>query len=394
MPAMSVSARSLAALVAIAVLDAGCKSDDSTPDAAADGFDRNALLDNLARNVYLPRVLAFETEAAALPAALNAYCTALDAGPAGATQVARTAWARAVDHWQALDATLVGPAVMDDRVLRDRIYAWPLIGPCQLDRDTASRWANPASYDISAALPNARSLLAIELLLFSTATAHSCLSAPAGWDALGADLPRARCRLAEAIASDVATQAATLATAWRSEGGDYVGTLANAGRAGSPFSTAQAAINEVSDGLFYLDRMVKDMKIAEPAGIAINVCGAVDAPCDREVELRLADRATFAIRANLVAQRAVFTGGDGVGFDDFLRALGSPELADRMVASFDRSIALAAALPDSFLGALATDRAAVVATHAAVKSITDDLKTQFLTVLALEIPDDVATDND
>jgi len=48
----------------------------------------------------------------------------------------------------------------------------------------------------------------------------------------------------------------------------------------------------------------------------------------------------------------------------------------------------------SFLAALANDYAAVVDMHAAVKLFTNDLKSQFLTVLALDIPDDVASDND
>jgi hypothetical protein len=36
----------------------------------------------------------------------------------------------------------------------------------------------------------------------------------------------------------------------------------------------------------------------------------------------------------------------------------------------------------------------VVATHSATKAFTDDLKSQFLTVLGLDVPDDAAADND
>jgi hypothetical protein len=85
---------------------------------------------------------------------------------------------------------------------------------------------------------------------------------------------------------------------------------------------------------------------------------------------------------------------DGPGFDDFLVAVGHPELGDSMVADLDGAIAKANALPDSFLGALASNYAAIVETHAAIKLFTNDLKSQFLTVLALDIPDDVASDND
>jgi predicted lipoprotein len=249
----------------------------------------------------------------------------------------------------------------------------------------------------------------VEYLLHTSATAHSCATTPPGWDALAADLPRARCRLALRIAADVAVQGAAVRDAWRPGGGDYVGELARAGQPGSSIPSAHDGVNRISDAMFYADRMVKDMKLAEPAGLALNACGTVEQPCLRELELGASDHGAAAIRINLAALRRVFTGsapaGDGPGFDDFLRALGQGALADQMTAALDDAVAKAGALPDSLRTALTTDRngdAAVstadypeiVAAHAALKRFTDDLKSQFLTVLALEIPDDVATDND
>jgi predicted lipoprotein len=215
-----------------------------------------------------------------------------------------------------------------------------------------------------------------------------------GWTALGTDLPKARCKLAHALATDVAAQAVALHTAWRADGGNYVGVLSTAGSSGSSISSAHEGVNRVSDGLYYVDRIVKDMKLAEPAGIAANVCATVQMPCLPEVELLLSDRASFAIRANLQTLRQVFTGVDGPSFDDFLRAVGQDALADRMTANLDAAIAKANALPDSFATTVQTDRDLVVQTHAAITLFTDDLKSQFLTVLALDIPDDVAADND
>ena len=384
----------------VLVLLAACGGDPSTrPDAPPDNFDRSALLAHLSNQVLLPIQSAFAARAAALPAAIDAYCDALDAGPPGPTlDAARLAWRDAMDGWERADALLIGPAAMDSKTLRDRIYGWPLLATCGIDRDTASSFADPASYDITTRLVNVRSLAAIEFLLHTTDPNHTCAATPVGWDALAADLPRARCRLALAIATDVAAQGATLEAAWRPDGGDFAGDLARAGQGGSSITSAQEGVNRISDGMFYVDKIVKDMKLAEAAGIAINACGTVGTPCVRESEHQYADRATFAIRANLEALRQAFTGttatADGPGFDDFLRALGHPEVADRMTAELDSAIAAATALPDSFLSALANDYDKVVALHGAVKTFTDDLKSQFLTLLALEIPDDVAADND
>jgi predicted lipoprotein len=378
---------------------AACSAPAAKPDAVADGFDRHAMLDHLAHNVLLPMQADFDAKAQLVAPAIDAYCNALDAGAVGTTRDdAVAAWARAIDSWQSADAVLIGPAAMTEKDLRYKIYAWPLLAPCGLDRDTAARWTNAASYDVAVQPPNERSLLAIEYLLFTTATTHTCPTEPVGWSALGADLPRARCRLAHAIALDVAAQATALHTAWREDGGDYAGELANAGASGDSIASAQEGVNRMSDGMFYVDRIVKDMKLGEAAGITTNVCNTVQEPCLAEVELRFADRGVQAIRANLAALREVFTGEtatvDGPSFDDFLRARDHADVADRMIANLDAAIAKANALPDSYVGALQSSYPSVVATHAAVNLFTDDLKSQFLTVLALDIPDDVAADND
>jgi uncharacterized protein len=384
--------RSVAVGVFVITATVGCSAPAGTKaDAPNDGFDRNAMLAHLSRDVLLPMQAEVEAKAAVLPGAIDAYCTAMDTPSRDA---AISAWAQTVDAWERADAVLIGPAAMNNKDLRYKIYGWPLLAPCGLDRDTVTYWTTPSAYDIAAQPPNERSLLAIEYLLFTTQTEHTCPTEPTGWTGLGADLPKARCKLAHALATDVAAQTVALHTAWKASGGNYVGQLANAGQSGSGISSAHEGVNRISDGMFYVDRILKDMKLAEPAAIAANVCTAVGTYCLEEVELRLSDRATFAIRANLDALKQVFSGVDGIGFDDFLRSVGQDAMADRMTANLDGAIAKANALPDSFVTTLQTNRQAVVDTHAALTLFTDDLKTQFLTVLALDIPDDVAADND
>ncbi len=380
-------------LVVCASATVACSDGGSAKVDAAqptDDFDRRALLTHLATDVLLPIQANVATAAERLPPALLAYCDALDAGNVGTTRdAARAALGDAIDAWQYADAVLVGPAAMNQKAIRDRIYAWPLLSPCELNKDVASRWTNPASYDVTTELVSTRSLTAVEFLLFPPTDAHGCLAAPSGWDTMPKD--RARCRLALEIAGDVAQQARALHTAWKPDGGNYIGELTG-------MSNAHAAVNVISDSFFYMDKMVKDMKLGQPAGITMNVCDAMQEPCIAEVETQFSDRATFAIRANLAATRQLFTGttpeSDGPGFDDFLITLGHPDVAARMVGNLDAAVAHAAALPDSFLSALSTSYSQVVATHAATRAFTDDLKSQFLTLLALEIPDDVATDND
>jgi uncharacterized protein len=350
----------------------GSSPADPAVDGAPDTFDRAAMVAHLAGDVIAPPHAPLADATAALVTAIDAGCD----------DAARTAWGTAIDALERVDSVLVGPGAAENKALRDRIYAWPLVSTCGVDQQVVAYWQDPAAYDVTTKLANVRSLAAIEYLLFVDDAAHTCPLTPNGWDQLGADLPAARCGLAAAIARDVDTNARALATAWET----YAGELAG----GDP----RDAENMISDALFYVDRMVKDMKVGEAAGIVVNACGTVAEPCLREVEHRHADRSSAAIAINLHALRDTFTGADGLGFDDHLNAVGAEELATDMLAALDDAIAKAEALPPSYLDALASSREQIVALHASIKVFTDEMKSQFLTVLGLDIPDDIAADND
>jgi hypothetical protein len=65
-----------------------------------------------------------------------------------------------------------------------------------------------------------------------------------------------------------------------------------------------------------------------------------------------------------------------------------------MQAALDEAQRVVATLDPPLEDALLTDPSKVSAVHQAVKGITDLLKTEFITLLDLELPSSVATDND
>ena len=350
----------------------------------------------------MPVYTAFSTESAELTTAIGAYCEALgNEGEAEARQAARAAWNEAMAQWQLAEAMLLGPAAMDSATLRDRIYSWPITSTCSVDRNVVDWLAAPAAYDIRLELVVTRGLDAIEYLLFSESLATTCppQSAPAGWQALTtSEQLAARCGFAEVAAVDVSAQAQVIVDAWLGDDG-FLADLRAAGTDDSSFDSVQKAVNVVSHALFYLDGDVKDMKLAQPAGIADNVCNAVEEPCPEELELRLSGYSKEAVIANLTGFAMLFrgqtpAGDDGLGFDDYLRAVGAGEVADTMLSDVAAAIAAAETVPGDLETALASDYAAVVAAHAATRRVTDTLKSQFLTVLGLDIPDAAAGDND
>ena len=179
---------------------------------------------------------------------------------------------------------------------------------------------------------------------------------------------------------------------WDPANGNFVAELASAGTADSVYETERMAADELFASMFYLDLVTKDDKLAVPAGIDPS---CTKDTCPESVESRWAGFSREEVRANLEGFRALFTGGtDGLGFDDWLVARGAAELAAQLVAEIDAALAAVDAIPGSFDSALASNPESVRAVHTALKSVTDLLKSQFVTVLNLSVPDEGAADND
>lgn len=369
-------------------------------------FDRRALLSSYTDRVVLPALRDFAREAADLEQAANALQEALAASQPADTEigVARAAWRSAIDAWQTLEILQVGPAgsptmVMGGLGLRDEIYSWPTVNACRVDQETVS--GDFASADFfTRELVNTRGLDAIEYLLFDADTNNACsasvdINTSGSWNALvgTGGLPLQRARYAARASAEVTRRAVQLRDAWEPTLGNFAGQLTNAGLSGSQYSSAQDAVNDVFAALFYLELQVKDHKLALPAGLD-PTCASDTCPELRES--LWAHVSKEHIRANLVAAQRVFLGGDtsGIGFDDFLRALGASALADRMATNLVAAIAAVDAIPGSFEDALASNPQSVRDAYIALKAFTDDLKSQFVTVLNLEVPREGAGDND
>jgi predicted lipoprotein len=391
-------------MIPLAALLGACGDDGGpgpTPaiDAAVDTFDRKAVLANLGENVVVPVYESFAARVTDMATAIDAHCAGLGtADEASLRAAAQDAWKQSMTAWQLAEVMRFGPVSMDEGALRDVIYSWPIVSTCAVDQDVNLHRTDPAGYDIGARLTNRRGLPALEHLLFSDELAHSCppQAAPVGWDALSEDdRESARCAFAQVAVADLAGQAKTLLDAWRPAAGNYLAGFASA----SAFESAQAGLNVVTDAMFYLDTDTKDMKLAEPAGIAVNVCNTMGEPCPDELESPRARHSKENVIANLRGFQMLFLGQgpggvDGAGFDDFLRSVDAGALADQMAAALVTAIAAVEAIPGSMEDALQSDYEAVAAAHAGVKGVTDILKTQFLTVLGLDLPDGGASDND
>ncbi len=380
-----------------------CGSSSGSPGSAA--VDTNAdatrsMLVGLATHVYLPTVNAFRDRAEELESATATWAASDDPLDRAA---AREAWDAAVDVWQQAEVMQVGPAGVSSVVpggqdLRDEIYSWPTTNPCRVDQELIEGdYADAAAFAAQAV--NVRGLDALEYLLFAEGTDNACaansqLNTSGSWAAVPeAELDARRADYAATVASILADHAHALATAWAATGGNFAAELTTAGAGSATFSTAQAALNSVVDALFYVDTEVKDMKLAQPAGLA--ECAGT---CPDKLESLFAHRSKEHVTANLRGLRLVFTGGapgaDQVGLDDLLTAVGAAQLATELLAEIDQAIAANDAVAGTYEAALSADVASIVAVHGALKDFTDLMKSQMLTVLDAQLAVSAASDGD
>jgi len=372
-----------------------------------DNFDRKPLLANLGEHVILPTYRAFTQRAEALEAATTSLVAAVGTpDEAARRQTARGAWRDAMGVWQEAELMQVGPAgtagsMTGGESLRDNLYSWPTVNTCRVDQELVARsYENPGFF--GTALVNVYGLAAIEYLLFVDAPENSCppqvtINTNGSWNALGtAEVTRRRAAYARAASAYLATRARELTDRWEPGKGNFLAQLSTAGQSGSVYETARQAGDELFAAMFYLDLKTKDEKLAVPSGLD-PACATQT--CPAALESRFARHSKENVLANLRAFRKLLVGNapgeaDRPGFDDWLVFRGSPQVAEQLVANTDAAIQKLQAIPGTLEESLAADPAQVRDAHAAIKAITDILKTQFASVLNLRVPGEGAADND
>jgi predicted lipoprotein len=219
------------------------------------------------------------------------------------------------------------------------------------------------------------------------------MNAQGTWAALGPDeLGQRKASFARVVAHDVAAHASSLLAAWQSENGNFEATFAS----GRAYPTLQAALNAASNALFYAEIEVKDLKLAVPLGLSPDCASAT---CPETLESHYANFSKRNIGNNLSGFRRLFsgcaaTGPAAVGFDDWLDAVGANDLRARMLTALT-SAEESLNPPDEVLEQeLLVDPARVRRIYDSVKALTDLLKSEFVSVLELELPKTTEGDND
>jgi predicted lipoprotein len=368
--------KSLSVFATLALL-ATCKP----PAQPSDNFDRGAMLVSIADNVILPALQDAQAKSAAFVTAAHVF-----AGSPLSDQktAAQAAWRSLMNAWQRLEVMQVGPMVdpaqsASGQGIRDSVYVWPVVDACAIDQAVAAQ--GYAAQDFFATAGATKDLGAAEYLLFRTDGADACAT---GTTLTPTEREQRHATYLAAIADHVASQAQALLTAWGS--GGYRASFVASGQDG---------VNVAFEAIFVGVELVKDKKLARPAGVS-TVCGK--GSCPELAEGLWSQSARASLRVNLETIAAALQGGSGLGFDDFLIARGadalSSSLLDKVTAAQTSLAALTGGEAAPLLGPSGEDVDAVRGIYDDVKAIADLMKTQMLSVLNLRMPTGAAGDND
>jgi predicted lipoprotein len=401
MRARSLFAAGLTTMLVLVACKRGGGDDASSPADGVDAgnFDKKALLSAFGQCAF-EKYRDFKSAAIELDASAKLADT--EATPA-ARNAARESWKKAIDAWQRAELFSFGPAAPTGnpggRDLRDPIYAWPLVNRCVIEQQLVDqKYEKP---EIASTLVNTRGLAAAEYLLFYEGTDNACspdatINMTGTWAALGADeIAKRKFAYARVLVADTSQRAQDLFAAWDPAQGNFVATLTSAGP-GQVFTSRQMAFNAVSNAFFYIDDFVKNMKLGKPSGFNP---GCAAPPCIQYVESPWAHRSKEHLKNNLLGFDELLRGcaadGAGLGWDDLLVAVGDAPLAKKLTDALAASRAALDALKQPSLEEdLVKDAPGVKALYDSLRVIVVLLKTEFISVLDLELPKRVEGDND
>ncbi len=364
------------------------------PDGTA--FSRDSLIQAFA-NCIVGEIENFEEQSRAFSEAANA--AALDPTK---YEAAQESWQSTIDLWQELEVMQWGPAGSSTEPggqgLGDAIYVWPLTNPCAIDGHLA---AEDYADNLNTISSSASGLCAAEYLLFYTGDTNACgpeeeLNTSGSWNLLDeVTLSTRRLSYAAFAADTVADVASDLLNAWSPSGQNFLAEFVQAGEGSRTYGKKRVAINAVSDALFYVEWNTKDNKLGRPLGLI----GCEEDFCPELVESEYAHRSKEHLRNNMIGFRKIFKGcgadNEGLGFDDYLYAVGQAELGEAIDQAALATIAALDAIEQEELAvALVEDIESVSAVHSALGELTDLLRSDFLAALRLELPVLVQGDND
>ena len=328
----------------------------------------NRWLKDMSANHIIPAYTAFRDNSQTLATNAVAFCAVTEQSQNDLTAL-QADWMRASQSWQQIQWLKVGPVVDSSRLFR--IQFWPDSNDA-VDKGLASlleRDEVVTTEYVSGRNVGAQGLPALESLLFADQVSSSLLTAE--------DKDK-RCEVLTAISGNLANIADELATAWSESGGNYQATFI---QGTGEFSGQVDVVEElVTNWLEQLER-VKDEKMLAPLADAVPGLPEL-------TESYPSDTSLHNIKTNIDALLAVYTAGNGHGFDDILIAhLEQDSIASQMLEALSRAQQSIDKIDGSYVNALQSveGRVALEEVIEALRDFRTVLSADFIQALDINI---------
>jgi hypothetical protein len=239
-------------------------------------------------------------------------------------------WYDTNDAWQAIQWVKVGAVVSENRLFR--IQFWPDNNDA-VTRGVANLLIEPNTVTpalVASQNVGGQGLPALEFLMYSTVQSDSLIAAP--------DRVK-RCEVVEAIIGNLVNITTEIRDAWSPIAGNYREQLINGT---GDFTSIKDSVEELVTNWLEHVEIVKDEKMLYPL--------STEAPGITQItEHWRSDASLASIETNLRAVKALYSNGDGLGFDTILiEILGQQSIADEMTAAIDQAIDNVAAIRQDF----------------------------------------------
>lgn len=376
-------------------------------DPSQGDFSEEKMLHSLGLNAIYPMTKDLLSQSAKLKTEVQNFCAIATPSETEYTAV-QAQWTNTMMAFHKLNAAPVGPLVDTANLLRDNIYAWPAFNPCGIDNEVVRLSEGGATNP--ALMFTMKGLSGIEYLLFDRSAESQCNpknpknQAAVDWRKKSESEKHAdRCKLTTVAANDLYSNVEKLESAWNPAQGNFSRSLTN----GSRYPTLKDAITAMSDALFAVE-YIKDVKLGTPLGLNKG-CQNINEKCPESLENKFSEQSVAAAVSQLQGFRTLFTAGGVRGFDEYLKVVGHPEVADHILALVDTAIANGEALatpglfqqeiqkmsPGQCKLTTTTNRVVpACAFYQDVRALANKMKTEFLTVLSIRHPPTHGGDND
>ena len=302
------------ALLLLLMVLTTCDSSTSPEDQV--NFDRSEMLANYANNIFLPSYEDLQTKVKDLQTAAQNFDTdkTLDN-----LQTLQAALKDARLAWQDVSPFQFGPS--ESVLLRSSLNTYPV------DTDQVNEFITSGSYTFGTINSrDAAGLPALGYLLHGVGDTNEDILAMYSSDT---EAEKRMTFLLDNI-SFIKDLVDTVTNEWQSSGGDHIGTFLSEDNAGTDVGSSLGML--INSYVLHYERFLRDGKIGIPAGVR-----SASIPRPAVTEAYFAGYSLELAIANLTQIEQVFTGGNGVGLDDNLEALGAGDLSDEIQTQIDEA---------------------------------------------------------